>query len=131
MTDLVEQLKEGPTLLTHAPTVDDIKRANAYLMCLCQEAADEIERLQALLEAARSDSLEYAEKLATMTDLAEDWAIRAKEAQHQLREVTKDAERFRMVMKDHGLRPAAYNPQVYGGPEEYIRRIDKQIEAMK
>jgi hypothetical protein len=67
-----------------------------------------------------------------MTDLAEDWAIRAKEAQHQLREVTKDAERFRMVMKDHGLRPAAYSPQVYGGPEEYISRIDKQIErAMK
>ena len=47
MTDIIERLKEPEA---HYPgNFDTPKRANAMLSCLCQEAAEEIERLRGAL----------------------------------------------------------------------------------
>jgi hypothetical protein len=80
MTDLVERLRD---------------RAQLHIDLEAQ-AADEIERLQAEVSRLRNETgigaldAELQKELAEMTDLAEDWAIRCKEAQHQLRALREE-----------------------------------------
>jgi hypothetical protein len=62
----------------------------SYQIDVPVEAMRLIDELQKELHHYKERDAIVTHELATMTDLAEDWAIRCKEAQHQLREVTKE-----------------------------------------